>query len=98
MGIAILSGVIASLDSAQTQSDEALPGRAIPDSLSELDSSFPSRFLVTCTRDPTARKLRNLFQDLGHLGQSVEIIKNSNVEAVKRADVILLWYAYLFQS
>ena len=97
MGIAITSGVIASLESAQTILDEALPKHAIPDSLSDTDSSIPSHFLVTCTRDSTARKLRNLFQDLGSFGQSVEIIKNGNVEAVKRADVVLLWCAqYLF--
>src|SRR5258706_4449850 len=100
MGIAITSGVIASLGSAQTPSpsDEAPapPGCAISDVPSNLDSSIPSRFLVTCTRDSTAHKLRNLFQDLGHLGQSVEIIQNGNVEAVKRADVVLLWSAYLF--
>ena len=98
MGIAITSGVIASLGSAQAPSDgaPAPPGCAISDLPSNLDSSIPSRFLVTCTRDSTAHTLRNLFQELGPLGQSVEIIQNGNVEAVKRADVILLWSAYSF--
>lgn len=96
MGIAITSGVIASLESAQTILDEALPRHAIPDSLSDIDSSIPSHFLVTCTSDSTARKLRNLFQDLGRFGESVGVIKNGNVEAVKRADVVLLWYAQFY--
>jgi len=91
MGIAITSGVIASLDPAQVLSSD-VPGNGISNS----PSSIPSRFLVTCTRDSTAQSLRNLFQDLGPLGQSVEIIQNNNAEAVKRADVILLWYACRF--
>ena len=90
MGIAITSGVIASLSSAQTPDDEAPPGCATSDSPSKLDSSIPSRFVVTCTRDSTARKLS---QDLGRLGHSIEVIQNGNVEAVKNADVILLWSA-----
>ena len=88
MGIAITSGVIASLSSAQTPDDEAVYARSgLP---SNLYSSIPSRFLVTCTRDSTARKLS---QDFGSLDHSVGIIQNGNVEAVKSADVILLWSA-----
>ena len=93
MGIAITSGVIASLGSAKTPSDEAPKCLNL---LSNPDPSIPSGFLVTCTRDPTTRKLRDIFQDLGRLGQSVEIIQNGNVEAVKKAHVILLWYAHIF--
>jgi len=96
MGIAITSGVITSLGSAQPPSDAQ--GGAILNLPSNIDRSIPSYFLVTCARDPTARKLGNLFQCLGRLGESVEIIQNGNVEAVKRADVILLWYAYLFET
>ena len=91
MGIAITSGVIASLSSTQTPSDEAPPGSAVSDLPSNLDSSFPSRFLVTCTRDSTARKLSQDLDRLGH--SSVTIIQNGNVAAVESADVILLWSA-----
>ena len=96
MGIAISSGVIASLDSPQTLSSD-VQGHGTSD-LPSVDVSSPSCFLVTCSRDPTARSLRNLFQDLDGLGRSIEIIQNRNVEAVKRADVILLWYTYPFST
>lgn len=96
MGIAISSGVIASLEQTQTLASDA-QGHGISD-LPSVDASSPSCFLLTCSRDPTARSLRNLFQDLDHLGQSTEIIQNRNVEAVKRANVILLWYACHFFS
>lgn len=89
MGIAISSGVIASLEFSDAQVHD------ISD-LPSVDASSPSCFLVTCSRDTTARSLRNLFQDLDPLGRSIEIIQNRNVEAVKRADVIILWYACRF--
>ena len=95
MGIAITSGVIAALDSAQSRPNV---GSTTLESPISADASMPSRFLATCMRDPTARKLRNLFQDLGGLGESVEIIQTHNAEAVKRADVILLWYACRFST
>src|SRR5260221_3093090 len=99
MGIAITSGVIASLDSAQNPpSGLDAPENAIPESSPGADASIPSHFLATCARDPTARKLRNLFQDLGGLGESVEIVQSRNVEVVKRADVVLLWYAGHFST
>jgi hypothetical protein len=91
MGIAITSGVITCLDSVQRPSGPSASETATLNSPPGVDASFPSRFLATCTRDSTARKLRNLFQDLGGLGESVEIIQGHNVEVVQRADVILLW-------
>jgi pyrroline-5-carboxylate reductase len=98
MGIAILSGVIDSLDSSSTFRDDFpkweshTPGTLTPvQSLDDPDNSIPSRFLACVSREETARKLRKIFGDLGKLGSAVEFFVSNNVEPVQNADVVLLW-------
>jgi pyrroline-5-carboxylate reductase len=43
------------------------------------------------SREESAKKLRGIFDALGELGQSVEILTGRNVDGVKNADVVLLW-------
>ena len=98
MGIAILSGVIDSLDNRSTFRDgfpkweSHTPGTLTPvQSLDDPDNSIPSRFLACVSREETARKLKKIFGDLGQLGSAVEVLASNNVEPVERADVVLLW-------
>ncbi|CAL1704486.1 unnamed protein product [Somion occarium] len=94
MGIAVLSGVLASLDATLSQSAAAkweshTPGTTTP-TLLPTDDSLPSRFVATVSRQESAKRLRSLFFSLGGLGPSVEILVGGNVKAVEEADVVLL--------
>ncbi|KAF8803487.1 pyrroline-5-carboxylate reductase [Phlegmacium glaucopus] len=98
MGIAVLSGVIDSLDILSKFRDDFpkweshTPGTLTP--VQPLDghpdSSVPSRFLACVSREDTARKLEKIFGDLGQLGSAVEIFASNNLEPVQSADVVLL--------
>ncbi|KAK7054987.1 delta 1-pyrroline-5-carboxylate reductase [Paramarasmius palmivorus] len=91
MGIAVLSGVIDSLD---TQShikglekwESHTPGTLTPDESS--DASIPTRFIACVNREESARKLQNTFKSLGPAGQKIEIVFSRNVEAVRQSDVV----------
>lgn len=127
MGIAIISGVLASLESSTSQAPQSksqtgpisnkweshTPGTSTPKIrtpdtgsptsptdaktlLSQLlppitDKTIPTRFLACVHRQATAQKLSQVFGAIGPLGACVEIYQNANLEAVKQADVILLW-------
>ena len=100
MGIAVLSGVIASLDSASDPTfpgpkwESHTPGTVTP-ALQVSDDSLPSRFLACVSREESAKRLRGLFFSLGGRGPSVEVCVSSNVQAVQQADVVLLWCVML---
>ena len=99
MGIAVLSGVIDSLDTLSKFRDDFpkweshTPGTLTPiQSLDgHSDDSIPSRFLACVSREDTAHKLKKVFGDLGQLGSTVEIFASNNIEPVQSADVVLLW-------
>ena len=99
MGVAVLSGVIDSLDTVSKFRDDFpkweshTPGTLTPvQSLDgHLDNSIPSRFLACVSREDTARKLKKVFGNLGQLGSAVEIFASNNLAPVKNADVVLLW-------
>lgn len=94
MGIAILSGVIASMESITGPHDfpkpkweSHTPGTSTPvDSPS--DPSLPRRFIACVNRRETASKLTSTFSGLGH---PVEVVAGQNLKAVQEADVIILW-------
>ncbi|TFL07069.1 pyrroline-5-carboxylate reductase [Pterulicium gracile] len=107
MGIAVLSGVVASLDSSQSQSQSqiasALPTivkRAIPKweshtpgtttPVASPDASVPSRFIATVRRAESANRLRGVFDALGSLGETVEVVSGQNLMAIEQSDVVLL--------
>lgn len=96
MGIAVLSGVIASLESGHGPVHPApkweshTPGTVTP-ALTQFDESLPSRFIACVSREESAKRLRGLFFSLGGLGPSVEVSVAQNVQAVQQSNVVLLW-------
>ncbi|TFY81709.1 hypothetical protein EWM64_g2302 [Hericium alpestre] len=97
MGVAITSGVLASLQSRGTLSgvsaakwESHTPGTSTPANEPEADPSLPHRFLVCVKRDESARNLLNTFAPFFGLGPSVDIVVANNVSATKEADVVLL--------
>lgn len=101
MGIAILSGVLTSLE-ARLQSPhptgqrEPASGISTPTAsmfLDAPDETLPSRFIATVGREETGRKLKKTFAAMGRVGEQVEVrAGEGNVEAAKEADVIIIWY------
>jgi pyrroline-5-carboxylate reductase len=108
MGVAILSGVLKSLEArlslplnpdADGDRREPPSGISTPTAsqfLDAPDSVLPSRFITTVGREETIRKLKKVFKDMGRLGEAVEVRGGGgvNVQAVQEADVILVWYVY----
>lgn len=98
MGIAVLSGVLASLNNSTVQPnpekwESHTPGTLTPTGHHIADETLPSRYLACVSRQESAKKLQGIFYDLGGLGPSVEVLVGENVRAAQEADVILLWYA-----
>ncbi len=101
MGIAITSGVLASLhsqsplhglNSGQPKWESHTPGTSTPTVAAGDDPTPPSRFIACVQREESARRLRETFRAvLG--GGAVEITVGENVSAVQQSDVVLLWYA-----
>jgi len=99
MGIAILSGVLSSLDSSSSESipkwEAHTSGTVTPVAFVEEDPALPSRFLACVSREVSARQLKPTFTEVSRLGAAIEICVAKNVQAVKQSDVILLWSAPL---
>lgn len=95
MGIAILSGVLSSLDSSSSESipkwEAHTSGTVTPVAFVEEDPALPSRFLACVSREVSARQLKPMFTEVSRLGAAIEICVAKNVQAVKQSDVILLW-------
>lgn len=95
MGIAILSGVLSSLDPNASDSipkwESHTSGTVTPVAFVEEDPAFPTKFLACVSREVTARRLRPAFTEVSPLGAAVEICVGNNAQAVKQSDVILLW-------
>ena len=98
MGVAILSGVIASLESQPKPNapkwELHTPGTLTP-AIPLEDESQPSKFIACIGRDNSVSQLKDVFLQLGGLGPTVECTCGENVKAVQRADVVLLWSVYL---
>ena len=100
MGIAILSGVIDSLDATSRLTNQAqppkweshTPGTVTP--VGPPDATVPSRYIACVSRQESASKLRTIFGSLGFLGSGIEVVADENVKSVEQADVILLWYSF----
>lgn len=95
MGVAIISGVVASLQSRDNTRvfpkwESHTPGTCTPTADSP-DPSLPSFFIATVTRQESARKLQHTFGLLGGLGASVQVLVDENLAAVQRSHVVILW-------
>jgi pyrroline-5-carboxylate reductase len=98
MGIAILSGVIASIESStfvpqfpKLKWESHTPGTSTPIDI-ESDPSLPGRFIACVNRRETAEKLKQTFQGLR---RPVEVVAGENLRAVQEADVVILWYVFV---
>ena len=107
MGIAITSGVLASLhpqshlhglNSGQPKWESHTPGTSTPTPVADDDPRLPSRFIACVQREESARRLREKFRAvLG--GDAVHVTVGENATAVQQSDVVLLWYAiYAFTA
>lgn len=97
MGVAIISGVVASLQSRDNTHvspkwESHTPGTSTP-TADFPDPSLPSFFIATVTRHESAHKLHHAFGSLGGLGSSVQVQVGENLAAVQKSDVVILWYA-----
>lgn len=97
MGVAVLSGVLASLESSTANGhhqgakwESHTPGTVTP-TIPAWDESQPSKFIACVSREESAIRLKGLFFSLGGLGPSVEVRVSENVRAVEEAQVVLLW-------
>jgi len=94
MGVAILSGVLSSLDPNSSGSipkwESHTSGTATPVALVDEDPALPSRFLACVSREVSARQLKPAFTEVGRMGAAVEICIANNIQAVKQSNVILL--------
>nr|XP_019049677.1 pyrroline-5-carboxylate reductase [Kwoniella bestiolae CBS 10118]OCF28607.1 pyrroline-5-carboxylate reductase [Kwoniella bestiolae CBS 10118] len=103
MGVAILSGVLSSLEARLSSSITQKPhsgdteppsGISTPTASQFLDApeeSLPSKFIATVGREETGRKLKKTFEGMGRFGSEVEVrAGQGNVEVVREADVVLV--------
>ncbi|KAI9446527.1 pyrroline-5-carboxylate reductase [Lactarius indigo] len=98
MGVAITSGVLASLDSqsplhrlglGQHKWESHTPGTSTPTEITEGDPTLPSHFIACVKREESAKRLRGTFRSLAG-GEAVEVIVGQNTTAVQQSDVVLL--------
>ncbi|KAK4040906.1 pyrroline-5-carboxylate reductase dimerization-domain-containing protein [Parachaetomium inaequale] len=88
MGIAILSGILASLDEIQgANTKPSTSGTSTPLYETSTTTRLPSRFIACVRRPESVKKLKATFA--AHLN-SVTIAQNANVASVQKSDVILL--------
>ncbi|KAG6845735.1 hypothetical protein H0H87_005001 [Tephrocybe sp. NHM501043] len=95
MGIAVLSGVVDSLDITSKLASRSplkweshTPGTLTPTGVP--DATIPARYIACVNRLETAAKLQKTFGSLGALGSTIEVVASQNVPSVQQADVILL--------
>ncbi|KAK4106823.1 pyrroline-5-carboxylate reductase [Parathielavia hyrcaniae] len=88
MGIAILSGILASLDEMQDGATKpSTSGTSTPLYETSTTIRLPSRFIACVRRPESAKKLKTTFAS--HLS-AVTIAQNANVPSVQQSDVVLL--------
>jgi pyrroline-5-carboxylate reductase len=88
MGIAILSGILASLDEMQdANAKPSSSGTSTPLYETSTTTRLPSRFIACVRRPESVKKLKTTFTP--HLN-AVTIAQNANVASVQKSDVILL--------
>lgn len=91
MGVAVLSGVLASIAPHHNAPHKKweLPTSGTSTPQGEFDSTRPNRFLACVRREESAKKLLVDFSQIP-LGSEVKISAGKNVEAVRQSDVVLL--------
>ncbi|CCM02398.1 uncharacterized protein FIBRA_04496 [Fibroporia radiculosa] len=100
MGIAVTSGVLATLDAKAAAAapiqhakwESHTPGTTTPRGLE--DETLPSQFIACVTREESAKRLRNAFASPNAVGCRVEVLVSQNVKAAQASNVILLWWVF----
>lgn len=95
MGIAIISGVLESLNPSinpilQLDSQNS-SGSSTPNLINSPDS-IPKRFITCVSRPESSKKLKKLWTGLGR--EDVEVRVAENVKSVNECDVILLSFVF----
>ena len=95
MGVAILSGVINSLQSKDRpypipKWESHTPGTSTPTAETP-DPSLPSFFIATVTRPESQTRLAQTFRLLGGLGHAIQVVVGDNLAAAQQSDVVILW-------
>lgn len=102
MGIAVMSGLLSSLEQRQaafpngrSTPREPVSGISTPTrsmALEASDDSLPSSFIATVGREETSRKLRKTFQTSTSLNDMIDIRSGAgaNVSAAQESDIILI--------
>ncbi|KAK4138319.1 pyrroline-5-carboxylate reductase-like protein [Trichocladium antarcticum] len=85
MGIAILSGILASLDEI-SDSNKSVSGTSTPLYETAATTRLPSRFICCVRRPESAKRLKATFKN----HSSVSVAQNANVPSVEQADVVIL--------
>lgn len=97
MGVAIISGVLASLQAKSNFHPHGLPhakweshtpGTLTPHEIE--DEALPSRFIACVSREDSVKHLHNAFRSSEMNTPGVEVVKGQNVQAVQASDVVLL--------
>lgn len=89
LGIAILSGILASLDHATTSPSPAYPdsGTATPTETVAPPLRTPSKFIACVRRPESAKRVKTA---LSEYTQPVVVLQNENIKGVEAADVVIL--------
>ncbi|KAI8954578.1 pyrroline-5-carboxylate reductase dimerization-domain-containing protein [Xylaria longipes] len=85
MGIAILSGILSSLQEMSGPRPLQTSGRSTP--RDEVPSRLPSRFIACVRRPESAKRVK---QALWEHSASLKVVQKENVAAVMKAEVVLL--------
>ncbi|GBE81916.1 Pyrroline-5-carboxylate reductase [Sparassis crispa] len=96
MGVAIISGVLASLQArphfhphpVHVKWESHTPGTLTPRDLE--DEALPSRFIACVSREESVKKLAAVWPASDALALGVEVRKAQNVSAVQESNVVLL--------
>ncbi|KAI9762208.1 MAG: Pyrroline-5-carboxylate reductase [Chaenotheca gracillima] len=85
MGIAILSGILSSLNALDTPAPSS-SGTSTP-STEDLPARLPRRFIACVRRPESAKRIKS---SLSEYSSSLEILQNENLRGIQQADIVLL--------
>lgn len=87
MGIAILSGILASLLEMQGPKPLQAPSSGTSTPQEELPARLPSRFIACVRRPESAKKVKSALWEHSSV---LKVVQNENVVAVQKSEVIIL--------
>lgn len=88
MGIAILSGILSSLQDMQIPKANQFSTSGTSTPADDLPARLPSRFIACVRRPESAKKVKTALAP--YSSSAVSVAQNDNVSAARKADIILL--------